>query len=391
MDSNHAERHRFLLTTGLLLLSPLVGEFLLGNQPITALPSLILLAPMYGGGALLIREGSRRAGRGWPTMILLAAAYALIEEGPIDQMLWNPHYGGTDMGAAYASTHVAFLGTSIQLVQDVLALHTVWSICVPIAIIETFSRDRTRPWLGKPGLAVIAAVFVAGSSFLAVDQIHSEHFIASPVRFAQAAAAIAALIVAAIVISRRPVPRVEASAPRPWVVGTVAFAASSLYFACEGITGASPAIPWLVVGAGLLLAGGAVALATRWSHRRDWGAAHRLALAGGALLTYVWLGFTQGQAMSVPHTTAVIGPIILGAAAVILLGLAARALSVLREPQRAAPAPARSPGEASSPGDPVDQEVTSEPPDTPIHQSPMSPAGPPSHAQHNEPTERTTR
>jgi hypothetical protein len=322
MGSNHVERHRFLLAIGLLLLSPLVGEFLLGNQPITALPALILLAPMYGGGALLIREGSRRAGRGWPTMILLAAAYALTEEGLIDQMLWNPHYGATGMGAAYASTHVALLGTSIQLLQDVLALHTVWSICVPIAIIETFSRDRTRPWLGKPGLAGIAAVFAAGSVFLAVVQIHSEHFIASPVRFAQATGAIAALIVTAFVIGRRPAPRVEASAPRPWVVGTVAFVASSLYFACEGVTGASPAIPWLVVGAGLLLAGSAVALATRWSHRRDWGAAHRLALAGGALLTYVWLGFTQGQAMSVPHTTAAIGSIILGAAAVILLGLA---------------------------------------------------------------------
>jgi hypothetical protein len=338
MNSNRVERHRFLLAIGLFLLSPLVGEFLLGNQPITALPSLILLAPMYGGGALLIREGSRRAGRGWPTMILLAAAYALIEEGLVDQMLWNPHYGGTGVGAAYASTHVALLGTSIQLLQDVLALHVVWSICVPIAVIETFSRDRTRPWLGKPGLAVTAAVFVAGSVFLAAAQVQSEHFIASPVRFAQATAAIAALIVTACVIGRRPAPRVEASPPRPWAVGTGAFVASSLYFVCQDLPGANPAIPWLAVSAGLILAGSAVALATRWSHRRDWGAAHRLALAGGALLTYVWLGFAQGQAMGVPRTTAVIGSIILGAFAIILLGLAARALSARREPQPAAPA-----------------------------------------------------
>jgi hypothetical protein len=321
MNRNHVERHRFLLAVGLVILSPLVGEFLLGNQPITALPSLILLAPMYGGGALLIREAARRAGRGWPTMILLAAAYALIEEGPIDQMLWNPHYGGTDISAVYASTHIAFLGTSVELLQDVLVLHTVWSICVPIAIIETFSRDRTGPWLGKPGLAVTAAVFVASSVFLALSQIQSERFTASPARFAQAAAAIVALIVTAFVIGPRPAPRTEGGAPRPWGVGAAAFVASSLYWAADSVT------PWLVVGVRLVLAGGAVTVVTRWSHRCGWGAAHRLALAAGALCTYVWLGFTQGRDMGVSHATAVIGSAVFSAAAIILVGVAARALS----------------------------------------------------------------
>lgn len=147
-------RHGLLLAWALVLLAPLVGEYLLGNQPITALPAVLMLAPMYGCGALLIREGARRAGCGWPTMVLLAAAYALVEEGPIDQMLWNPHYGGVDMGLAYADTQVSWLGTSAALLQDVLSMHTVWSICVPIALVEAFGADRTRPWLGRPGLAL---------------------------------------------------------------------------------------------------------------------------------------------------------------------------------------------------------------------------------------------
>ncbi len=332
MNRSHVGRHRFLLAIGLFLLSPLVGEFLLGNLPITDLPSLILLAPMYGAGALLVREVARRSGRGWPTMVLLAAAYALIEEGLIDEMLWNPHYGDTDMGAAYAATHVAFLGTSVQELQDVLAVHTVWSICVPIAIIETFSRDRTRPWLGKPGLAVTAAVFMAGSVFLAVAQIHSEHFTA-PARFAQATVAIVALIVTAFLISRRRAPGTEAAAPRPWAVGAVAFVFSSLYWVASGLLpDTGPMTPWLIVGAGFALAGGAVAVVTHWSHRRGCGAAHRLALASGTLLTYVWAGFTQSWDIGVPRTTAVIGSAIFSAAAIILLALAARALSTLREP-----------------------------------------------------------
>jgi hypothetical protein len=146
MADENVPRRRPGMAIALFLLSPLTGEFLLGNQPITALPSLLLLAPMYGGGALLVREIARRTGRGWPAMILLAAVYALIEEGPIDQMLWNPHYGGFDIGAAYAETHVPVLGMSVEMLQDVLSMHTIWSICVPIAIIESFAR---RSWRGR--------------------------------------------------------------------------------------------------------------------------------------------------------------------------------------------------------------------------------------------------
>ncbi|MFI0714342.1 hypothetical protein ACH4SK_27560 [Streptomyces inhibens] len=55
------------------------------------------------GPAAAARLGAAVAlctGRGWPTLALLAAAYALFEEGPIDRMLWNRHHGAVDMGAA---------------------------------------------------------------------------------------------------------------------------------------------------------------------------------------------------------------------------------------------------------------------------------------------------
>src|SRR4030088_1073006 len=87
-------KHRFWLAIRLLVLSPLIAEFLLGNQPITQLGGLVLLAPVYGGAAILIREITRRAGRGWPSILLLSAAFGLILEGLIDQMLFNPGYVG---------------------------------------------------------------------------------------------------------------------------------------------------------------------------------------------------------------------------------------------------------------------------------------------------------
>ncbi|MFF2509331.1 hypothetical protein ACFVTY_39105 [Streptomyces sp. NPDC058067] len=319
MSDTHGPRHghRLLLAAALFLLAPLVGEFLLGNQPVTALPSLLLLAPMYGGGALLIRETARRAGRGWPTMILLGAAYALIEEGPVDQMLWNPHYGGFDMGVAYAGTHVPVLGVSVEMVQDVLSMHTVWSICVPIALVETFSRDRTRPWLGPVGLGVTGVVFAAGSLFLAVAQAGSEHFMASPARFGGAAAVIGALVVAAFAYRPRPASAPARTAPGPWTVGAVAFAASGLYWGREFLPDGVPA--WGTAVAWCVLVAAVVALCAYWSRGRGWGASHRLALAGGALLTYVWVGFGHARDMGVPYATALVGDVVLGVGAIVLL------------------------------------------------------------------------
>jgi hypothetical protein len=65
----------------LFFLSPLVAEFLLGDFGLGALFVLIGLAPMYGGGAIVIREVVRRTGRGWPSIVLLALAYGVLEEG----------------------------------------------------------------------------------------------------------------------------------------------------------------------------------------------------------------------------------------------------------------------------------------------------------------------
>ena len=83
---------------GLFFLAPLVAEFLLGNLPIKLLPALAMLAPMYGGGALLIRETVRRLGRGWPSLLLLGLAYGILEEALATQSLFNPDYLGMHIG-----------------------------------------------------------------------------------------------------------------------------------------------------------------------------------------------------------------------------------------------------------------------------------------------------
>ena len=144
---------------GLFFLAPLVAEFLLGNLPITLLPALVLLAPLYGGGALLIREFTRRAGRGVPTMLVLGVGYGLLEEGIATQSLFNPHYVGADL---LSVGYVPWLGIAVPWTLFVLTLHAVGSTTVPIVMAELCARERTGPWLGRPGLVVTAVLLLVG-------------------------------------------------------------------------------------------------------------------------------------------------------------------------------------------------------------------------------------
>ncbi|MCA6096743.1 DUF998 domain-containing protein, partial [Streptomyces sp. SCA3-4] len=161
-----ARLRRIAPALGLFALAPLIGECLLGNLTVPEIVLLLpLLAPMYGAGALLVREAARRAGRGPAAMLVLGVAYGLVEEGLVDQMLFNRHYAGHDLMGA---TFIPALGMGVWLTIAVLTMHAVWSTNVAIALAEALVPDRSQvPWLGRTGLLVTASVFVAGSALVA--------------------------------------------------------------------------------------------------------------------------------------------------------------------------------------------------------------------------------
>jgi hypothetical protein len=309
---------------GLFFLSPLVAEWLLGNQSISQLGSLFVLAPLYGGGALLIREVARRTGQGWPAIVLLALAYGLLEEGLLTQMLFSPTYHGWEMPR---DAYLPPLGVDAYLAVTVLAMHAVWSIGVPIALVEALVPGRaTAPWLGRTGLTVTGVVFLLGTVLAyTVEQLTGQHLAPAPQRIG-AAVAVVALVAAAFIVSRRPHPRLQRRPPRPWLAGAVALAASSLYFLAPGFVPA-----WMGVGVDLALAAAFTALVVRWSRAAGWGPVHRFALAAGATLTYAWMGFTQPPLDGAAGTVHRLGNVVFALAAVALLAIGARTVRASRE------------------------------------------------------------
>ncbi len=303
---------------GLFVLSPLVAEFLLGNMSISAIGLLPVIAPLYGGGALLIRESARRAGRGWPTLILLGAAYAACVEGLVTQSLFNPSYFGFDL---LVHTYVPAPGIGVWWTLFVLTLHTIWSTSASIALVEALvPRRTTTPWLGTPGLIVAAVLFLLGASANAFFTYQQEHFLASPAQLCGTVLVILILIAAAF--SRRRIDRARtpdaANAPAPWLVGVTSLAASSLFTAGRYLPSWSTVTGWILLFAGVGW------LIQRWSRRAGWGAAHRLALAGGALLTYAWHSFVETPIIGATGTVDAIGNAIFTTMTVVLLAAAAR-------------------------------------------------------------------
>jgi hypothetical protein len=294
---------------GLFFLAPLVAEYLLGNIAVSAIAGMLVLAPMYGGGALLIREAARRTGRGWPAIILLASAYGVLQPGLLDQSLFDPSFEGYDFQSA---ARIPALGISAHWALTFVAGHAIWSISLPIAIVETLVPDRqTTPWLGNLGVTVTGVVFLLGAGMILAD--HQQRFLASAPQLAGATAVILALIGAAFAIRPRPRPRRDRRPPNPWLVGVVALVTSNLFFARPET--------WLGVAIGVALLAVMTVAITRWSRRADWAATHRLALAGGTLSAYAWAGFLLLYLEGAATAANLIGQtvLVLGAVALLLV------------------------------------------------------------------------
>ena len=71
---------------------------------------------------MLIREVVRRRGWGYPNILILALAYAVLEEGVTTQSLFNPNYADLRL---LDPGHISALGMGAPWTLFVLVLHTV--------------------------------------------------------------------------------------------------------------------------------------------------------------------------------------------------------------------------------------------------------------------------
>ncbi len=276
----------------LFLLAPLIAEYLLGSLSFNQLVLFPIMALMYGAGALLVREVTRRSGRGWPTIITLGLAYGVIEEGLATQSLFNPHYLGLHL-LDYG--FIPSLGIGGPWTVYVVFLHVAWSIAVPIGLVEALFDDRrTAPWLQKTGFAISGLIYVLGVVVIAFGSHQKEKFMASGAQLGTTALIAALLIVAAFVAFRpakdKPVAPAGGAQWRPFSLGVLAFVAGSIFHLVTQL-GGSYLNPWVAVAIALVIPLGVVATARTAMKSGAWTETHTDAMMLGGLLAYCWLGF----------------------------------------------------------------------------------------------------
>jgi hypothetical protein len=331
-------RHR-LLAWALVVTAPLVAEFASGNLPVIYVWLLVIYAPLYGGAALLIRDLGRRTARPWPVIFTLGLAYGVLEESLLSFSLFNPDYAQLrllDFG------WIPALGIGSWWTTFVVLLHAVWSICVPIALVEALAGDLAdRPWLTRHGVAwAVGAIGLGGAATVGFT-LSEDDFVPSSAQLAGGAVAVAVLVALAGWLSRTPPhpappadefrarmppelapsgqPRAPArAAPGPRRVAAAAFGASLLFVAGTAQMGSAPA----VVAVYLILVAWGLTAVRRWSARPGWSARHRLALAAGALVPHLAFSVVQRSLVEVPLWLDLLGDLIFisGTLALILAG-----------------------------------------------------------------------
>jgi hypothetical protein len=330
----------------LLVLSPVIIEVLFGATRITLLFLLIPQICIYGGAALLIRTLVHRRRRGWVAILLLGMAFAIAEECVILQTSVSPPYQQLLFGGAPDPTYSWAFGVGWAYLLWALGYESIWAIIMPIQLTELIFPDgRDDLWMGRWGMVITAIVFVLAS--FGIWYLFTQVGIAPGLAYEAplplvliALASILALGTAALGPWSLPRPAQPAtqSAPKPWLVGLVAFVLSLPWFVLAilpyVVPPSLPAVIPLLIGLAWALA--AFFLIRRWSASPGWQDVHRLALISGALVASMSAGFViNGPTLS---PVDLVGKVVLNVMAVLLLAYLAWKLH-RRQVMQGAPGP----------------------------------------------------
>ena len=129
---------------------------------------------LYGPGVILIREAHVRWKKGWATVLILGAAYGILEEGVGLSTLYNPLANPVGKLGFYGH----YLGVNWVWVAGILPVHMIFSISLPILLLglafpETNGKSLVTT---KRKIAATFAILAADVSILFLVVLRTAHF-----------------------------------------------------------------------------------------------------------------------------------------------------------------------------------------------------------------------
>ncbi|MDQ1641167.1 MAG: hypothetical protein QOJ90_518 [Actinomycetota bacterium] len=257
---------------------------------------LTVLAMLYGGTALLLREAWVRGRIGFVGALVWAGAFTALNEGVVSGVLFKADALGLPPEGLGRQS-----GTNWALVVDLSWFHGLFGLAVPIALAElTFPSQAARPWLRRRGITFcIAAVLLVGiAAILPKDGTSVPDL--GPRLTTLAFVPIVAML--ALWLPKRERVRRSTSIPSP---RGLAFRGALLSFSYGLIFFGLPHLaPRLTVLAGITFVVPSIALLRRWTRSEMWSRRHAVWLIGGLLVPSMLVSLPRLAALQPVSTVA---------------------------------------------------------------------------------------
>lgn len=117
----------------LFFLSPMTAELLTSSSPPAEFFNpfgFVIMAALYGSGAVLARELTVRWRKGWPTLLMLGFAFGIFEEGLMVKSFFDPQW--PDLGDL--GVYGRWVGVNWVWALNLTLWHAVNSITVPVML-----------------------------------------------------------------------------------------------------------------------------------------------------------------------------------------------------------------------------------------------------------------
>lgn len=298
-------RRHLLSTLTLFLLSPILAEMLSGSAPPAQWlqpATWFFVVGLYGPGVVLARELSIRWRTGIAGVLLLGAAYGILEEGLDVMSFFNTAWPDLGNAAFYGR----WMDTSWMWSVHLTGFHAVFSIAIPILIVHLiFPSVRGEPWLGCLGMGVMEALLflsAAGGNLL-----FRQAFSYTPPALPYLGAILAVILLVLAARRLRPPasdPVLESvELPHAGLYWLAGFLLTVAFFVCGWVIPATSIPPALDILLILALSAIALAIVLRSArHGARFTDSRKLALAAGGLTFFLLLTPILAQRGSDPNT-----------------------------------------------------------------------------------------
>lgn len=280
-----------------------IAELLTGStrpQMLITSPVLfVLLVALYGCGVLTAWTLTQRWHGGWATLVLLGAAYGVLEEGLVARSFFDPHWA--DLGAMAADGR--WLGVNWIWTVYLMIFHAIFTVTIPVALARITVPGRAGgPWLSRRGQRCAAA----GLAVLALlGMLVVNPSAGSPILLFGAAVVMLVLGLLAW-WAAAPRWRIAASGSTKWSprgLALLGLGGSALLFILGWIL-PSLGMPAVIIIAGLIAAAAAASVTARHIARRPLDPRRQIALITGVL---AWLALVDlALAPERPDTAALV-------------------------------------------------------------------------------------